>query len=183
MSKVCESYIDFNASCDVTSIALNGLLLPDDNISNIRYYYTIDAKERSTKQGNGEMALLYSQVLSTAKRLDIKLVPINDTVTRMLYTYEIRSNVAGIVAMVILQLIMAFAFAMVFSLVETAMPTILVSAIAFVVTMAVFSFLPLIVVQQSSKKRILGKMNKYFAERVNSYIEIVKRNQRQQYYQ
>lgn len=182
MSKVCESYIDFNASCNVTSIALNGLLLPDDNIYNVRYYYTIDAKECSTKQRDGEMALLYSQVLSTAKRLDIRLVPINDTVTRMLYTYEIRNNVAGIVAMVILQLVMAFAFAMVFSLAETALPSILVSAIAFVVTMIVFSFLPIIVMQQSSKKRILGKMNKYFAERVNSYIDIVKRNQNPLYY-
>ena len=114
--------------------------------------------------------------------LDIRLVPINDTVTKMLYTYEIRNNVVGIVAMVILQLVMAFTFAIVFSLAETALPSILVSAIAFVVTMIVFSFLPIIVVQQSSKKRILGKMNKYFAERVNSYIEIVKRNQNPLYY-
>lgn len=179
MSKVCESYLDFMAPLETTSIALNGLLKVDGPLTAVRENYSLDIKRDIQKKKDEELGILYSQVLANAKNAQFRLVRVNDGVTRLYYRLEKRSYTVLLILMIIFQIFFSVIFSLaLYSVVGSSERiALIVGGLVFVLCMILFSCMPYFALRQSNDNRIMRNMNKYFAERVNAYIAIARKYQ------
>ncbi len=179
-NKVYESSIAVNATLAVTSTAINGLLKVPGNLTDVRDNYHIDVKKDIAKRTEAEIQLLYTNIFSKAKTIDLKLVELADSTTRINYHFEKRNHRSAVIALFIFQFILAAFMGAAFSTIGEQMGStrLIVGLIAFAIAWLIFSFLPMMGFKLSNDKVIEKGMNKFFAERINSYVAIVKRNQK-----
>lgn len=175
MNKQLNSYVDFDASADVVSIALNGLLKLDGSLTDVRSDYTIDVKNEIAKKNDSEVKLLYSYFFRYVESMHINLTELNYRQTRMNFTIEKKSSKGAVIGMFILDAILALCFGIGFSFIEAGIPQFLLFFLVFIITFIIFACLPFCAYAAYSDKNNLMRFSKQVLPRINKYVEIVKK--------
>lgn len=178
-NRMMEDIIEVEAPLSTTSIAINGIFKLDGKLTDIKENYSFNIKKDVLQKKNNELLILHGQVLKNMKNLDIKLSEINETRTRLEYKVEKNKNTAVLVAMIILELVISLSVGAAFASLDGFGSSPAVTfIIAFLITALIFSFMPVIAVIPTKDKNIKKNMDKYFVERLYSYISIVRKTQK-----
>ena len=177
-NRMMEDFIEVEAPLQTTSIAINGIFKLDGKLTDVKENYSFNIKKDVLQKQNNELLILHGQVLKNMKNLEINLSQINETRTRLDYKVEKNKNTALFVAMIILELFMAIGVGAAFASLDGFGNPAVVFIIAFAITALIFSFLPLMAIIPTKDKNIKKNMDKYFVERLYSYISIVRKTQK-----
>lgn len=175
MNKIMQGYVDLSAPAETTSIALNGLLKTPGKLTDIKYSYALDMKEEMKKSKDSEVRLLYSDTFSGVKKMDIRLSPINEFMTRLNYTVEKQTPLSKILVFVSFTICMLALFGIIITMcIADDYDHVSYVIIGFGLFMIFWLVLMLISLRTYSDKKIDKMIKTNFIERVVAYIEIVK---------
>lgn len=179
MNKCVDLSLVLDSNLETVSMALNGLFSEPGPLTEVKNHYLIDIKEKMQKKDDNEVILLSGEFFKSIKTMDIRLTEINYKQTKLDFSIEKQSGKLLLGMMLFLEFFFAFLFGMIFADMHFSLPSVVVFLIAFAITSAIFSFLPIIAVKSYKDATYRDRFNKVFLPRINSYIEIVNRNKKQ----
>lgn len=174
MNKEFQSYVDVNSTLSIVSIALNGLLLTDGPVTNVKQHYEITVTKDMAVVAKPELKYLYQSFLRHVSKFTITLEPISANETRLHYTIERSIQSPALYLTIFLQLVLSLFFGYGMSLIapESA-SSLLVFLGCFLLFFLLYSFLPLICIIPKTQRSLKKQITTSFMPRVYTYIGIV----------
>lgn len=181
MGKTFESYIDLSGSLSTVSIALNGLLKINGPLTQIRNYYHIDVKHEIKGSQDTEIKTMYNNFFQHVKHMDIRLMELNPYQTRMSYVIEKNMMTGTLIFLIIFDILLSLLIGFGFSQIGERFTTqVLLFAISFTAFFLIYGIVPLVYILAKTDASIKKRFEKYFMERLASYMLIVQKKQYQQ---
>lgn len=169
MDQMFETKIDFSSSLKTVSIALNGLLKEPGSVTQVKNHYAIPEKNKNIAK-NAETAYLYQNVFGRLRGAEITLDEAEEGKTTLTLKGEYR-KMKGlfIVMMIIAVLFMGMGFVLALSE-EYGICAVLVGV------GVLYAFIAMWAYNANNLKRLNKMVDAYFIPRVQSYIDIVRKN-------
>ncbi len=169
MDQMFETKIDFFASVKMVSIALNGLLKESGPVTQVKNHYSIPEKNKNIAK-DAETAYLFQNVFGRLRGAEITLEEAGDgkTVLTLKGAYR-KFKALFILMMFVAVMFVGIGFVCVLQT-EYAMSAV------FVGIGLLYAFIGFLSYRANNAKRLNRMVDTYFIPRINSYIEIVRKN-------
>lgn len=181
MGKTFESYIDLSGSLNTVSIALNGLLKISGPLTQVRNYYHIDVKHEIKGSQDTEIKTMYNNFFQHVKHMDIRLMELNPYQTRMSYVIEKNMMNGTLIFLIIFDILLSLLIGFGFSQIGERFTTqVLLFAVSFTAFFLIYGIVPSVYILAKTDSSIKKRFEKYFMERLASYMLIVQKKQYRQ---
>lgn len=175
MAKTLENEVDIQAPLQTVSIAMNGLLNLDDDLRRVRNTYSFDVRKDKMLKRSPERSYL-QRLYSLITRGEFRLEERPDGSTGLHYTLTRTNHARMLVIVLLVELLFFIACGIMLGRITD-------SILPLLLFLAFFAFIALIcglsIFFSYSSRAVEKRFHQDFLPRLDAYIEIVKKKERE----